>query len=306
MTADELVATFATVWGDRDAGDLRPDAGVKLLALCNRARLAHPSLANDPQFVVAIASHARSATGGSIAAVDGFLARCHPEDLVLAVAASRGEQAAIAEIERAYRMTIDSTCRRFASASHTADDLKQILRARLFGAEAGRAPKIADYAGQGQLESWLRVTAVRVFLDLAPVRSGTQRGRIAHTPEPLTPAPDGLAHVLAVVNINYRDAVARAMHDAAKRLEPGDRHLLRQHFVAGLSIDQLGAVLGIDRETTARRIARAREKLVADTRTELAHWVALTHEELADVTATITTRLDVAIGPLLATAGTPP
>jgi RNA polymerase sigma-70 factor, ECF subfamily len=90
------------------------------------------------------------------------------------------------------------------------------------------------------------------------------------------------------------------MYDAAKQLEPGDRHLLRQHLVAGLSIDQLGAVLGIHRATAARRITRARERLAADTRAELARRLALAPEELDEVIGLVMSRLDVSLGQLLA------
>jgi RNA polymerase sigma-70 factor (ECF subfamily) len=303
MTADELAATFAAVWGDRDAGDLRPDAGVKLLALCNRARLAHPTLANDPQLVVAIAMHARAATSGSITAVDGFLARCHPEDLALAVAASTGEPAAIAEIERGCRMTIDSTCRRFANREYSADELKQVLHDRLFVAEAARGPKIADYAGQGQLEDWLRVTAVRVFLDLAKHRG--RRPTDGHRPPKVEVALD-----LALDDVQpaCREAVTHSMNEAATQLAPGDRHLLWQHFVAGLSIEQLGAVLGIDREVASRRIARAREKLLADAREALARRLgsALYPEHIDELVRHVATRFEVLVGKLLARAGTRP
>jgi RNA polymerase sigma-70 factor (ECF subfamily) len=102
------------------------------------------------------------------------------------------------------------------------------------------------------------------------------------------------------VKAESRDAVAAAMVDAAKQLEPGDRHLLRQHLVAGLSIDQLGAVLGIHRATAARRITRAREQLVAGTRKELARRLQLDGRELDDVIGLVMSRLDVSIAKLLA------
>ena len=70
--------------------------------------------------------------------------------------------AAIAEVERTHRLAIDGLCGRFASARYSAAALARVLRARLFGTP----PKIADYAGQDPLESWLRVTAVRIFLEL--------------------------------------------------------------------------------------------------------------------------------------------
>lgn len=311
-TADELAAIFAAVIATGGHGDdaaLAPDLGARLVALCQQAHHGHPSLAiDDRALVTAIATHACAAANGEDAAraavaIDGYLARCHAAELALALAASRGSAAAIAEFERAYRLAIDSACRRFAGATHSADDLKQILRGRLFVAEPGKQPKLADYAGQGYLENWLRVTAVRIFLDLHKRKDRTREVAAAAEDVLALPQPGDLA--LDVVKAEYRDAVAAAMHEAAKLLEPGDRHLLRQHLVAGLSIDQLGAVLGIHRATAARRIARARERLVADTRTELARRLRLAPAELDEVIGLVLSRLEVSIGQLLATAPGP-
>ena len=294
-TADELAAAFATAWTAGRDRALAPDVGPKLVEICQRARQAHPTITVvERELVSAMATRAPAVE------LAAYLERCRPGDLALALAASRGEAPAIEELERAFRATIDSTCRRFANAAHSADDLKQILRTKLFVAEPGKAPKIADYAGQGFLENWLRVTAVRIFLDLAKRKDRAREGRAADDDVLALPDPRDLA--LDVVKAEYRAAVAAAMHEAAKRLEPGDRHLLRQHFVTGLSIDQLGAVLGIHRATAARRIARAREQLVAATREELARRLQLDPVELDDVLGLVMSRLDVSIGKLLASA----
>lgn len=293
---DELAALFAAILTAREiAAALPPELGIRLVDLCQKA---HAQWANAPidvddrELVGVIASHAP-------AEIEGYLARCRPAELALAIAAGRATAAAITEIERAYRMTIDSTCRRFVSATHTADDLKQILRTKLFVAEPGKLPKIADYAGQGFLENWLRVTAVRIFLDLAKRKDRVREARAADEDVLALPQPGDVA--LDVVTAEYRGVVALAMREAAKRLEPGDRHLLRQHLVAGLSIDQLGAVLGIHRATAARRITRARDRLVADTRAELARRLAIGPEELDAVIGLVMSRLDVSLGQLLAT-----
>ena len=222
----------------------------------------------------------------------------HPRELALATAASRGDESAIAELELLARATIDAACRRFASATHTPDDLRQILRERLFVAQPGQRPKIADYAGQGFFENWLRVTAVRIFIDLGKRKDRVREAPAADEDVLAMPEPRDLA--LDVVKAEYRGAVTAAMHEAARQLEPGDRHLLRQHLVANLSIDQLGAVLGIHRATAARRIARAREQLVVGTRKELATRLALDEVALDEVIGLVMSRLDVSIGALLA------
>lgn len=322
-TADELAAAFAAAW-TCDAA-LPVGFGARLVELCVEARKVHPTLVaalgssaeangsggggggagggggGEREGAIALATAIAIRAPRDAALLGAYLERCHVADLALALAAARGVGVAIAEVERAYRATIDSTCRRFANATHSADDLKQILRTKLF---VGETPKIADYAGQGFLENWLRVTAVRVFLDLAK-RKDRAREQAALDDDVLAlPQPGDLA--LDVVKAEYREAVTVAMHEAAKRLAPGDRHLLRQHFVAGLSIDQLGAVLGIHRATAARRISRAREQLVAETRTQLAARLRLEAAELDEVFGLVMSRLDVSLSRLFATGPTRP
>ncbi|MGE0872776.1 MAG: sigma-70 family RNA polymerase sigma factor [Kofleriaceae bacterium] len=293
-TAEDLAETFTAGWAASPGTRVAANVGERLEQLCREATTAHPALSIDPrELVTAIAARAPASE------LDGYLLRCRAPDLALAQLAARGAADAIAEIERAFRATIEATCRRFAGPGHTPDDLKQILRERLFVAEPGKQPKINEYAGQGFLENWLRVTAVRVFLDL-----GKRKDRHREAP-----ADDDDVHALAepgdlaldVVKAEYRSAVAAAMRDAARLLEPGDRHLLRQHMVAGLSIDQLGAVLGIHRATAARRIAKAREQLVEHTRRLLAERLKIDDAELDEVLGLVISRLDVSISSLLKT-----
>jgi RNA polymerase sigma-70 factor (ECF subfamily) len=292
-TADELAAAFAQKWSGRDAAQTT-GIGLRLVELCNEARQAYPNLTiDDIDLVLSIAARAPATD------LADYLRRCRSGDLAVAAAAAKGSESAIAELERAHRTTIDATCRRFAGPGQTADDLKQILRAKLFVAEPGKQPKIGDYAGQGFLDNWLRVTAVRVFLDLQKRKDRTREAPAEEDDVMALPQPGDLA--LDVVKAEYRTAVTEAMHEAARLLEPGDRHLLRQHLVVGLSIDQLGPVLGIHRATAARRIARAKEQLVAETRRQLAAKLKLDERELDDVIGLVMSRLDVSIGKLLQT-----
>ncbi|MEO8703993.1 MAG: hypothetical protein ABI867_28340 [Kofleriaceae bacterium] len=290
--ADQLARAFAAIW-THDA-TVAATVGPRLAELCTEARAAYPALTiDDQELVSAIAARAPATE------LIEYLGRCRSGDLALAVTASKGSELAIGVLERAFRTTLDATCRRFAGPGQTADDLKQILRAKLFVAEPGKLPKIADYAGQGFLDNWLRVTAVRVFLDLAKRKDRTREMPAEDDDVLALPQPGDLA--LDVVKAEYRTAVAAAMFEGAQLLEPGDRHLLRQHLVQGLSIDQLGAVLGIHRATAARRIARAKEQLVAETRRQLAIKLRLADHELDEVIGSVMSRLDVSIGKLLAT-----
>jgi RNA polymerase sigma-70 factor (ECF subfamily) len=286
-TGPELAQAFGDAWSCQAAvGD---EIVEQLSALCAAVNEALPELAeaiDERELVAMLASRAPDRD------VAGYLARCHPVELALAQAASRGHAGAIARLERDHRGVIDATCWRYANVGHSAADLRQILREKLYVAPAGERPKLAEYAGQGQLASWLRITAVRVFLDLGRRKD---RAREAPTDDGVLAMPDPGDLSLEVIKAEYRAAVGQAMRDAAAGLDLADRHLLHQHFVAGLSIDQLGVALGIHRATAARRLVRAREALVAETRALLVSRLGISNEELDEVIGMVLSRLDVSI-----------
>lgn len=255
-----------------------------------RVRDALPALELGEQGLAeAIVEH-----GGDDAA--SYLASCHLVDLALARSASRGDAFAIAELERTHRVLLDSVCRRFAGPGHTHEDLMQILRSKLFVAEPERRPRIAEYDGRGSLAGWLRVLAVRELIDLTRRKDRARELALTDdTPELIE--PNDLA--LEAIKAEYRGAVAQALLAAARRLEPGDRHLLRQHLVSGLTIDQLAAVLGIHRATAARRIARAREQLAAIARALVAERLALGEAELGEIFSLVASKLELTIKRML-------
>jgi len=305
VTEAELAQAFAAAWSSAEVVDARSESGPvgsgsidraigeRLVALCAAVHRELPELDDAIDDLEVVATLAGRAPDREVIA---YLDRCHPGELALALAASRAHPAAIARLERDHRGVIDAMCWRFASAVHSAADLRQILREKLFVAPPGMRPKLAEYAGQGQLDSWLRITAVRVFLDL-----GRRKDRARETPtaDGVLTMPDPGDLSLEVIKAEYRAAVGQAMRDAATALEPADRHLLHQHYVAGLSIDQLGVALGIHRATAARRVVRAREALVGETRALLVTRLQLSDEELDEVIGMVLSRLDVSIPKLL-------
>jgi RNA polymerase sigma-70 factor (ECF subfamily) len=303
-TEPDLAQAFAAAWSARGeaggeiGGQVAGEIADKLVELCATAHRALPEIEeaiDDAALVTALAGRAPERD------VVAYLERCHPAELALAQAASRGHAAAIAALEREHRSVIEAICWRYANAAHSAADLRQILREKLYVAPPGERPKLAEYAGQGQLASWLRITAVRVFIDLGKRKD---RAREAPTDDGALAMPDPADLSLEVIKAEYRAAVRDAMHDAAAGLDLADRHLLHQHYVAGLSIDELGVALGIHRATAARRVARARQTLVDETRALLVTRLRLAPEELDEVIGMVLSRLDVSI-PMLLQARTP-
>jgi RNA polymerase sigma-70 factor (ECF subfamily) len=184
------------------------------------------------------------------------------DDLYLACACATGDEAAIAALEGAHEASLQAVVARFARSG---DELRQLIRLRLFEAEPGAAPRIAAYGGRGRLETWLRVAALRVCL--AAIRDEE-------------PAPPALADrfddaELAVIEVRYRSAFRAAFAAAVARLSQAKRLVLELGLAHRLTVDQLGIVLGIDRATAAQRLATARQGLRAATMAELRASLAL-------------------------------
>ena len=209
----------------------------------------------------------------------------------LATAAAGGSARAITELEQLCAASIEMVCRRFAGGGHSEDDLRQILREKLFVAGA-----IAQYDGSGSLDSWIRVTATRLFIDLGRRKDRAREAATEHDDLDVIEPADV---ELDLIKAEYRAAIAAALAEAARQLEPGERHLLRQHLVARLSLEQLAVVLGVHRATIARRLTRARDALIARTRELVAARLDLSARELSELFAFVISKLDVSLRAML-------
>lgn len=218
------------------------------------------------------------------------------DDLYLALACGRGDPDAIAWFERTFSEDLRLAHVRMGSKAPPLDDYLQTLRHKLFVASP---PRILSYGGVGSLRGWLRVAAVRTLLDMTRNKANTE----VTTPE------EGFDRVeaaeddpeLAYLKVNYRHAFRQAFEQAAGALDPEARNVLRDHFVHGLSIDEMAAAHGIHRATAARRLAKAREDLLKDTRRILIAKLSLSRDELASVMRLIESKLHVSVERLFRT-----
>lgn len=184
-------------------------------------------------------------------------------DLYIACACSRGDARAIAALEARHFGEIDRTLIRRRLPAASIAEVKQILREKLF---VTRPPRILDYAGRGDLGAWLRVTAVRQALKI--LRS-EHRERPASDERLLDGPALGDDPELALMKGASSAAFAQAFQQALAALAPREQNLLRQHFLDGLTLDELATLHRVHRATCARWLAQARESVVAATRERL-------------------------------------
>src|SRR5262249_38270957 len=151
----------------------------------------------------------------------------------------RGDAAALAAFEEAFFTEVDLAARRVGGAGPSPDELRQVLRHRLFVAEPGARPKIVEYSGRGALRIWVRIAALRTALNSAVKEAG--EGAL-ETDALAILVGAGDDPELTYMKRVYTDAFKRAFDDAFAELESRERNLLRYAFGNGLTVDAIGAM----------------------------------------------------------------
>jgi RNA polymerase sigma-70 factor (ECF subfamily) len=283
---EKLLAALAAVRPELPAGE---HVGQLLCEVCAQARRAWPAVSVPIEsFVAHLARHLPMA-------VDQALLDLRAADLYLAFACALGDATALSEFDLTFGSELRIVKARLRKGASDGDDLIQECRQKLF---APPRPKIAEYSGQGDLRHWLRVTLLRALIDHQ--RSNRQRiERERPHGEPLE-LPDMRDPALVHLKQQYREEFRAAFEDAARALNPEERVLLRHHFADGLTIDDLANLYRIHRATAARRIAKAREALLAGTKQRLMTKLRLSRDELDSVMRLIESNVHVSVKRVLA------
>jgi RNA polymerase sigma-70 factor, ECF subfamily len=167
--------------------------------------------------------------------------------------------------------------RRFRDDS-LADELAQIVRHRLVVGER----KLGQYAGRGPLSAWVRIAMVRAGQNLKRSPRARETSLSAGDERVLDSHPEA-----KLVNAHERFLANEALRGALHELAREDRVLLRMHYLDEVTLEGVAKILGVSRATAARRLAAARDQLVANMR----RWL---HEERG----ISTTQVDSLIGAL--------
>jgi RNA polymerase sigma-70 factor (ECF subfamily) len=247
----------------------------RLRELLGRAQAAWPGVALEAEdFVAYLGARLSGAT------LQQALAGIHAEDIYLACACAQGRPAALAAFDERYlsQAQVGAMLARQRATPVQIDEVRQQVREKLLLAPPDALPRITEYRGSGALLGWVRVTVVRTALNLRRNMDDQVAQRRGDDPAQL-----GLAGEDAEVDYlrrRYRDDFKAAFQDALRGLPAEQRNLLRMNLIDGLSIDKLGAIFGMSRATAARRLAAAREAVVAETRRLLQGRLRLSPSEI--------------------------
>jgi RNA polymerase sigma-70 factor (ECF subfamily) len=221
----------------------------------------------------------------------------HADELALATACLTGQTQALRYFDRDYLASIGSAVRRLVTASDEVEDVKQRLREHLLVGNSSTPPRLAAYRGRGSLRAWVEISAKREAL-MARRSEHARRGREDRTAAEVDPsslADPEIARMREHYGPSFREAFARGI----SALEARDRTLLRAYFVDRLSLDQLGAMLGVHRVTAWRHVLSARERFIEAIRNELRGALRTTASELESLMAVMGDEFHITLNRLL-------
>lgn len=210
-------------------------------------------------------------------------------DLYLACACASNEPHALELFEQNMLAVVDSALGKLSMSRTAIDETKQVLRRRFFVSVDGAPPRIANYAGRGDLRSWVRAAAVRAALRVVrrpkgeiDVESSVMRAVPAQS--------DDLE--LDYLKRRYAGEFEESLREVFATLPARDRNIVRYYFVEGLSIDAIGVLHGIHRATAARWVKRVTNALMNGARTALTARLHADRSEISSIVRLIQSQLD--------------
>ena len=216
------------------------------------------------QFAATLSASASRAFAGQPtdpAELERYLTSLHLADLALACGCALGDDAAWEHFVSEYRPGLY----RAADALEPeggARELADSLYADLFGLtdrDGVRQSLFRYFHGRSRLTTWLRAVLSQRVVDRA-------RAATRHTPMPEEDSPAALVSSDGPPDPDRPADVVRvheALQAAIDELDPRDRFRLRCYYAQGLTLAEVGRLVGEHEATVSRQLARVRRDLRA-------------------------------------------
>jgi RNA polymerase sigma-70 factor (ECF subfamily) len=235
-----------------------------------------------------------------------FLSTLNADDLCLATACAKGDDAAWEDFFREYRSYLVSIARTMTQDAGAAEQLADSTFAELYGLrESGgaRISKFSFYSGRGSLRGWLRAVVFQLSAD-----HHRQSSRLVQTEEPedmdrlaqaaekperrVVPEPE-------FIRERYSDAVAQALRAAMGDLEPRERLLLAYYYYDEMTLRQIGQLFEVHEATISRWLTKVQKRLRKLVEKGLARDHRFNRREVAEAIALAAEQMNISVGDYL-------
>jgi RNA polymerase sigma-70 factor (ECF subfamily) len=224
------------------------------------------------------------------------LAQLRDADVYLAAAAALDAPGAIATFEAAILSRVPAYLARIGLGPSGVDEVKQILRVKLFVGNDDGGPRIRQYSGRGALESWVCAAAIRAARDLQRADARRQAAASDDDIDVLAASDDP---ELEVLRARYQSEFRIALCEALATLEARQRTLLRMHFFERLTTVELGRLYGVNQSTASRWLAEARNSVLVAARTRLQDRLGVSESQFESLIELLQSRMDLSFSRLL-------
>lgn len=235
-----------------------------------------------------------------------FLSSLNADDLCLAVACAKGDDAAWEDFFRDYRGYMVSVARTMTQDAGAAEQLADSTFAELYGLrESGgsRVSKFSFYSGRGSLRGWLRAVVFQLSAD-----HHRQSSRLVQTEEPED--MDRLAHAiekperrnttdLEYVRDRYRDAVVASLRRAIEDLEARERLLLAYYYYDEMTLREIGQLFDVHEATISRWLTKVQKRIRKLVEKGLARDHRFNRREVAEAIELAAEQMDITVGDYL-------
>jgi RNA polymerase sigma-70 factor, ECF subfamily len=199
----------------------------------------------------------------------------HGRDLYLAYACAAGDPGALRIFDDQFIQTMDVHLARSGVGPEWLSEVHQKVRMKLL---VGTPPAIRRYRGQAPLSAFVRVTAVRMGVDVASAAAAMKQRpdeEILNVLISMDASPE-----VEATRALYREKFRAAVEDTLSSLRKREKTILRLHFIDGLNIEGIASIYRVHRATVARWLVAIRRRALADLHQRLALHLGGTPSEL--------------------------
>jgi RNA polymerase sigma-70 factor (ECF subfamily) len=224
------------------------------------------------------------------------IARAHIDDLYLACACARRNPHALAEFEQRFLPDVAAYVATVDASPAFADEVRQILRKKLFVSDGESRAKIMDFGGRGPLGGWLRIVAIRTARDLKRSQNRHHPGRAKESLQIRSSTPDP---ELQLVKARYGREFRIAFETTLSSLAPRDRNVLSLYFLEGMTSNEIAALYQVSGAAVRLWLKRSRGTILSETRRLLGDRLGMKDSELQSLMYVVQSQLDVSISRFL-------
>ncbi|HXG91271.1 MAG TPA: sigma-70 family RNA polymerase sigma factor [Blastocatellia bacterium] len=239
-------------------------------------------------------------TAEARSAARDYFASLNLDDLCLAIACAKGDDAAWEDFYRDYRSYLINIARTMTQDAGAAEQLADSTFAELYGlreSSGARVSKFSFYSGRGSLRGWLRAVVFQLSADqhrqssrLVQTEEPEDIERLAHAIEPAERQPTS---ELAYIRERYRAAVADSLERAMAELEARDRLLLAHYYYDEMTLREIGRMFDVHEATISRWLTKIQKRVRKLVEKSLARDHRFNRREIAEALELAAATLDL-------------